>query len=384
MAAASGLQVVGSIAFGSFADRYGPRGALLLAHSSALLSYGVVATAQSRSQLFLSTIPLLTTHGFQAAQQVAVVNSTPETRAVALGRIGMSYGLGFLAGTTVFSSLAKSHSPQRMALLSLVLETGLLSSIVLLYPEHEEEKTETDEQPLSLSSINTVLQRRGVAPLLFYKTITVTSAGMVLNMVAQFAMDPFGLSASQTGLLMSYLGVVHLVAQGIVVPLIGTPSADSIQMGTVCSLGTSLFGLYLTGTSTRAYVFWLGPITLACHSAHVAISSKLTCLVPKEEVGTVLGLSMASMSFAAVVSPLAAAHIFKILGFCSIPLFGCATLVTTTAAVMDENNGAVKDEDLDPFLQETTKKDEEEPQPEKIQAQDTDYGENAGIFTAMD
>lgn len=387
MAAAGGLQIIGSIAFGSFADRYGPRGSLLLAHSSALASYGMVATAHSRGQLFLSTVPLLTTHGFQAAQQVAVVHSTPKTRAIALGRIGMSYGVGFLTGTTVFSSLAKSYSPQTMAFLSLGLEAGLLSSIILLYPENDDAEAKLNEEPFSLTSMQSVLQRPGVASLLLFKTVTVTSAGMVLNMVPQFAMDPFGLTASQTGLLMSYLGVVHLVAQGIIVPMIGTPTEDTIQMGTVCSLGTSLLGLAATGTTTKAYIFWLGPITAACHSAHVAVSSKLTCLVPKEEVGTVLGLSMASMSFATVVSPLAAAQVFKTLGFWTVPLVGAATITTVTAALMDENTKiTLWDKSQDSSLQERSDEKDEavDRNPDKIPSQDTDGMEDAGIFTAMD
>merc|ERR1711998_591072 len=53
----------------------------------------------------------------------------------------------------------------------------------------------------------------GVQTVLVSKLSICAAAGLMLGMAPQFALDPFGLTAVQSGLLMGYVGVVQLAAQ---------------------------------------------------------------------------------------------------------------------------------------------------------------------------
>ena len=60
-----------------------------------------------------------------------------------------------------------------------------------------------------------------VAPLLVHKWVLVLncSAGLVLFMAPQLAMEPFGLTDGGAGLLMTYVSGIMLLSQGLLVPV---------------------------------------------------------------------------------------------------------------------------------------------------------------------
>merc|ERR1719277_2652878 len=65
------VSVGGTIAFGRFADVYGTRAAMLVAHSAAFAYSAIIAVASSQEVLFITILPCVVMHGFQAAQLVA-------------------------------------------------------------------------------------------------------------------------------------------------------------------------------------------------------------------------------------------------------------------------------------------------------------------------
>ena len=322
------LQAGGGAAFGVFADRYGPKAALLAAHSAAICSSSMFAAAHSKTFLYLGCVPLVAKHGYQAAQQVATLHSSRDRRTTALGRIGTAYGVGFLAGSVVITRLARDFSPRGIAACSVAMDVCTLMMVWAAYP-HEED---LPAEPVAKKGLGDLLRHARVPTLLVFKTVSTGSAGMVLGLLQQFALDPFKLSLSSAGLMTSYIGVAYLIAQAAIAPAIGNQGPRTLILGSFAAIGLSLGGLAgLTGSSGMTYAALLGPLVISSHASNVAINSALTLLVPKEEQGQVLGVSMASTSIGYLWAPLGAAAVYQHFGFPAVPLTAIAILGSAAA-----------------------------------------------------
>ncbi|CAE7248797.1 Slc22a18 [Symbiodinium sp. CCMP2456] len=329
------LQAGGGAAFGLFADRYGPKAALLAAHSAAICSSTIFAAAHSKTFLYLGCLPLVAKHGYQAAQQVATLHSSRSSRTKALGRIGTAYGMGFLAGSVVVTRLAGSFSPRGIAACSVAMDVCTWLVVWAMYPEslHNEREDLTErESPQSPKDfgLSDLARHRYVPTLLVFKAVTTGSAGMILGMLQQFALDPFKLSLSSAGLMTSYIGIAYLVAQAVVAPALGNQSPRILVLGSFAFIGLSL-GSLAFASGPLSYAALLGPLVISSHASNVAINSALTLLVSQEEQGQVLGVSMACTSVGYLWAPLLAAGIYQHLGFPAVPLVAAAILGATSA-----------------------------------------------------
>ena len=72
-----------------------------------------------------------------------------------------------------------------------------------------------------------------------------------------------------------------------------------------------LLGLALVTKSFWGLIACQVPLMAASYLANLAITSSLTASVPAEEVGTVLGVDMATYSLAGAIAPLASAFFYN-------------------------------------------------------------------------
>eukprot|EP00762_Andalucia_godoyi_P000355 ANDGO_03247.mRNA.1 Tetracycline resistance protein len=117
----SAIQMIGSTLFGRFADAFGGRTAMLLAFSCSILNYSLLYFADSSFLLFVSRIPALGQHALHASQIVMSLQSSEHARAATLGRLGVSYGIGFAVGPLIGGYLATTHSVRLAVLLAVVV-----------------------------------------------------------------------------------------------------------------------------------------------------------------------------------------------------------------------------------------------------------------------
>ena len=91
------LQFFGGILFGRFGDLFSGKRAMVIAHVASALSYVMMMAANSLVGVFLSMIPSVMQHGFQASQMiVADITLNSSKRSAALGLLGVSYGIADL------------------------------------------------------------------------------------------------------------------------------------------------------------------------------------------------------------------------------------------------------------------------------------------------
>lgn len=325
------LNLVGGLVLGSFADRLGPKLTLLTAHTSATLAFYLVSRSKSVEDLYLSVLPLVGTHCFQATLQAISMNSPDDMRARALGRVGAIYGAGFLVGSMGFALLSKVLTTSEMAAAAVAFQAAATLLVASAYPV----PTNATEPP-PLVSIIQVLRRPGVPRLLLFKVAMVTAASTVTSMVQQFAMEPFGFSARGTALLMTYIGGLQVVSQSLVWD--GVPPY-MVYLSSITSVGCSMLGMALTPTSPASFIFWLAPLSISYHAANTCLGSMLTLKVPREEQGMAFSLSVATMPAGQSLAFTIAAYTFHAYGFRAVPLAGLGLLVGSSVLIFGTKLG---------------------------------------------
>ncbi|GLD55790.1 solute carrier family 22 member 18 isoform X1, partial [Lates japonicus] len=95
------IQLVGGPMFGRFGDLFGARAALSLACAATVIFFVLLAIANHPAMLFIHKIPTIFMHVMPASQMVVADLSEPEKRADALSKLGLCFGIGMIAGSTL-------------------------------------------------------------------------------------------------------------------------------------------------------------------------------------------------------------------------------------------------------------------------------------------
>jgi len=377
----------GAVAFGRFADVCGVRAAMLLAHAAAVAFYGVLASARSTPSLFMSVVPFSAMHGYQAAQLVVTRYSPLERRARALGQVGAVYGTGFVAGTVVVAYLGKALHPQELVAVAAGVEAMLLGLLAWQMCDddigcgpdssrveadiatggegsrHSQEETGGHGAALWVHTAS-VLATPGVFRVLIARFGISTTAHLILSMAPQFAMDPFGLTAAQAGVLLSYVGTVQLASQtGAGWMLETLQKLEPVRDGrmTVVAMATALGGGAVVVSllsmvapavaarmlgplplaSWRAFALWIGPMAAAQQVVQVALTVELSLRAPQQDLGLLLGVDAAAYSLSGIATPIAAAWLVERHGFAAVPLVSASTALIAIAMVSAPPLGAL-------------------------------------------
>lgn len=92
------VMLVGAPIIGKLIDSRGAKLALLISHGVASLHYFLLFSADSIPLLFLSQIPTVFMAAFHSSQAYITFLSSTADRAKSLGRLSLSYGIGFVIG----------------------------------------------------------------------------------------------------------------------------------------------------------------------------------------------------------------------------------------------------------------------------------------------
>lgn len=379
--------VGGCIAFGRFADVYGTRATMFAAHWSALAYSVLLAVAMSPATLLLTAVPCVAMHGFQAAQMVAARRSSPAARSGAFGQITFAYGLGIATGSALLAVGGEAVPPRAAAAVAAGIEAAFIVAMFRCDEAFRDDGTadgctdvgaEADTSAWLLAPACTSTASVGapftvrlarllgtprVPQMLAAKFGIVSAAGMVLNMVPQFVLDPFGLGTTETALLLGYLSAVQMATQAFAGPWLDTLEGrtgmfkqSTIQVtvlgGSIVAMSllamvvpetlvtvakwvapTMASGLSLTAT-WRTFTFCLGPLAAAQQVVLIAVSTDLTKSVPQADTGLVLGIDMALFSATGVATPIAAAKLARRFGFAAVPLAGAALAASTVGSLV--------------------------------------------------
>ncbi|TDH17427.1 hypothetical protein EPR50_G00007990 [Perca flavescens] len=322
------IQLVGGPMFGRFADIFGARAALSLACSATVVFFLLLAMAGSPAMLFIHKLPTVFMHVLPASQMVVADLSEPEKRADALSKLGLCFGVGMIAGSTLGGHLNTRYGETFTASFGAVGSAFSLLLVLKFIPKTTKVQaptTNTDSENKSksvfnLGEITRLMKFPGVKRTFLVKIVAGLPSGIFQVMFSIIAMDFFKLQPEQNGYLMAYFGIASMVVQGGVIGRLTARYSENSLL--LLSIGvSSLVGL-AQANMQNVFQFCLivVPMVFSLSVFNVITDSMLTKSVPSSDTGTMMGLCASVQSLLRTVGPTAGGFLYVNYGISSIGL----------------------------------------------------------------
>ncbi|XP_038051575.1 solute carrier family 22 member 18-like [Patiria miniata] len=324
------IQLVGTPIYGRFGDLYGGRAALTLAYAMAASMYGLLGVATTGAFVFLSRVPALFLSANHGTQMVITDLTDDTQRAEALGRLGLSYGLGMIVGPLIGGMVTKYYSEQHAALVSCM---GSLLSVLLVQlfipvqtkkvatTKIQEEKSKSGVFSLE-KYITLVTQTPGA---LFFLLVTMVSGlpnAIFQSMLPMILMEKFDLSAVYNGYVLSSLAIVSMLIQGLCIgPLTKRFSDMALLRASAVLLIVSFTVMAFAQNIVHLAIIML-PLTCGNSVIRIILNTVMTKIVSTTDTGTMLGLGSAGSSLVSIFAPTIGGILITQCGFFSFGVVG--------------------------------------------------------------
>jgi DHA1 family tetracycline resistance protein-like MFS transporter len=297
----SACQLIASPALGDLSDRYGRRPILIFSLAGTVLSFVMLALAQSITMLFLARIVDGLSGGNISTARAYVADVTePKDRARAYGLIGAAFGLGFIMGPALSGVLARySYTAPVWAAAALTLVATLMAWLWL--PETRHRAAAGTGMPFR--NVAEMMRRPGLRRMLWIDFIYWFAFAIFQTTFALFVARRFGFDVSQTGYFFAGFGILGAVVQGAAIRPIVHRLGDkpTFILGLVCG-AVGLVGATLAHTVV-VFTIALIPMALGIGFGHPTVSSLVSRAGRGDEQGRVQGAAGAMESLGRAIGP---------------------------------------------------------------------------------
>jgi MFS transporter, DHA1 family, tetracycline resistance protein len=317
-------QLIAAPALGDLSDRYGRRPVLVFSLAGTVVSFVMLALAQSVVMLFLARIVDGLSGGNISTARAYVADITePKDRARAYGLIGAAFGLGFVMGPALSGMLARvSYTAPIWAAAALTLVATAMAWLWL--PETIHRAQAGTGNPLSY--LPELLQRPVMRRVLTIDFVYWFSFAIFQTTFSLFAARRFGFDASRTGYLFAGFGLLGAVIQGGFIRPIVRRAGDKSTF--IAGIVFSCMGLVAAALAHSVWLFVLAliPLAIGMGFGHPTVSSLISRAGRGDEQGRVQGAASAVESLGRTLGP--------VWGSASLQRWGEATPFVTGAAFL--------------------------------------------------
>jgi MFS transporter, DHA1 family, tetracycline resistance protein len=330
VASYAAAQLVGAPILGRLSDRFGRRPILLLSLIGTLLGFMLLGFAKTLFILFAARILDGITGGNISVAQAYISDVTDaKNRAKGLGMIGAAFGLGFIIGPAS-GGLLSQWGYAVPAFVAAGLVTINLLMVALWLPESlpPEKRTVAGEKrpAVTLSALVAALKRPFSGSLLITRFFFSLAFSIFQTIFALYALRRFNLGATETGFILTYVGVLSVIVQAGLVGRLSQHFRDDVLIfAGVGIMALSLLGWALTPSVTVLLII-LAPTAFAGGVLNTVLSSALTKAVEPQEIGGILGLSASIESATRVIAPTLGGILLGRLGAWAPGTFGAVML----------------------------------------------------------
>lgn len=302
----AGMQFVCSPIIGSLSDKYGRRPVILISCAGLALDYVLMAVAPNLWWLALGRIIAgITSSSFTTVYAYMADITAPEKRARAYGLIGAAFSFGFVLGPVLGGFLGEFGTRVPFWFAAGLSTLAFLYGLLVLPESLQVEKRMAFSWKRANPLGSLILLRRhpelsglSVVNFLLYFAHHVFSAVFVL-----YAAWRYGWGPREVGLLMALVGVLDMVAQGVLVGPVVKRLGDRATM--VLGLVGGTVGLAAMGWAPDGLWFIAAMVPNALWGlAMPTLQSLMTRRVGEDEQGQLQGANMSVASIAGVMSPL--------------------------------------------------------------------------------
>ncbi len=316
---------------GILSDRCGRRPIIFASLLIEALSLALCALAGSLPLLLVARfIGGLGASNIGSAQAV-VADVTPiEGRARGMGLIGAAIGLGFVVGPALGSLLAPLGPAVPFWVAMLV---ALANALLVLRLLPETRWMGTPYPPVSSTMLGRgvapvqVLRHPMVARLVVVNLLFTVAFTAMETVFALFTQHAFGWTTRQNGYLFTYIGLLIVFMQGVVVGQLARRWGERRLMLAGLVLLAAGLALLPLSTTLASLVVVLGIISIGDGAVTPMLSTLLSFASAPEARGETLGLAQGIAGLARVIGPVAAGSAFAVGGPAAPFLVGSALVV---------------------------------------------------------
>jgi DHA1 family tetracycline resistance protein-like MFS transporter len=294
-------QLVAAPALGDLSDRYGRRPVLIFSLMGTVVSFVMLALAQSIAMLFLARIVDGLSGGNISTARAYVADITePKDRSRAYGLIGAAFGLGFIFGPALSGVLAHiSYTAPIWAAAGITLVATAMAWFWL--PETVHRAAAGTGMPFR--NLAAMMQRPGLRRMLVIDFAYWFSFAIFQTTFALFVARRFGFDAPKTGYFFAAFGVLGVIVQGAFIRPIVHRLGDKPTF--IAGLVFSAVGLVAASYahSVLLLVFALVPLAIGMGFGHPTVSSLVSRAGRHDEQGRVQGAAGAMESLGRALGP---------------------------------------------------------------------------------
>jgi DHA1 family tetracycline resistance protein-like MFS transporter len=318
VASYAAAQLLGAPLLGRLSDRYGRRPVLIASIFGTFVGFLLLGFAKTLAMLFAARILDGLTGGNLSVAQAYITDVTDaKERSKGLGMIGAAFGLGFIIGPVTGGFL----SQWGYAVPAFVAAALSFTNLVLIYawlPESltaEKRSSMNDKKPaITLGALFNALRRPFTGSLLVTRFFFGLAFAIFQTIFSLYTLAKFNLTAQNTGLILTYVGVLSVIVQGFLVGrLTNKVREDVLIVACAALMAVSLAG-WAIAPSVFALLVILTPTALAGGILNTLLSSTLTKAVEPQEVGGILGLSTSVESATRIFAPIIGGALLQQLG----------------------------------------------------------------------
>jgi DHA1 family tetracycline resistance protein-like MFS transporter len=292
--------------FGGLSDRFGRRPVLLASLFGFTVDYLITAYAPTIGWLFLGRF-FAGIFGASFTTGSAYISdiSTPENRAQNFGLIGMSFGLGFIAGPLVGGLLGGYGLRMPFIVAAGFAALNFLYALFVL-PESlkQENRRQFDwARANPLGTFKSLFKYEVVRNLFIALTFVYLAAHAVQTNWSFFTKVKFGWEPKDIGISLTVVGVVFAIVQGglirVLIPKLG--QSRSVYVG----LGLYALGLLLYAFAAEAWMMYAFTVVYCLGGiAGPALQGIMAGVIPPNAQGELQGGFTSMMSLTSIVGPL--------------------------------------------------------------------------------
>lgn len=316
-------QLISAPILGRFSDQYGRRPILLMGLAGTVLSYGLMAYADSLAILFLArALGGLMAGNIGAAFAYAADITTPENRAKGMGVVGAAFGIGFVLGPAIGGILA-GPDPMNADYRTPALVAGGLSAtafvlaVLFLTESLSPEMRAKAAQAPAVSRWSRMRQAFG-RPVLGAALVQMFFAIFVFaGMEAVFGLwseRQFFWGPEQNGYLFAGIGVVSALIQGGGIGRLARRYGERRLV--VAGALALMVGIGLLPMASTVPILCVVMLVIAAGFSllNPALNSLVSKSVESHEQGIMLGVGRSVSTLSRVVGPAWAGNVFEGLG----------------------------------------------------------------------
>ncbi|ALJ56457.1 Tetracycline resistance protein, class B [Candidatus Xiphinematobacter sp. Idaho Grape] len=210
------VQLVMAPLVGKLSDQVGRKPVLFLSMICTTIGFIIMGAATQLWMLFLARVIAGASGGNIATVQACVADITPpDQRSKSMGLVGAAFGLGFVLGPALGGVLSACIAPYAPFYFAAVLAFCNALFIAVFFPETlSVERRAQSYEKAPLAEVFVGNQSILISTILVAYLASIAGFAMMTTLFALFNAKRLGYGVSQTGYLLTYVGVLGILIQG--------------------------------------------------------------------------------------------------------------------------------------------------------------------------